>query len=382
MTRLGYIEVRVTLRTVCILVLMALLLPGCKKAAAPPARQSAQVVVQTVQTQRVLLRTELPGRTAAHTVAEVRPQVGGIIRERLFTEGATVRAGQVLYRIESAPFAAELEQQEAALQSAQAAARLGELLVERYRKLLPDRSISQQDFDNAVAAQAQAVALIRERAAAVNAARINLQWTKVTSPIGGRIGRSLVTAGALVSANQADALATVSQLDPIYVDLTQSSADILRLRQAALSGSVDRSDADTRKVSLVLEDGSAYPLEGKLQFSEVTVDSTTGAVALRAVFDNPDGLLLPGMFVRAQITEGVNENGILVPQQALIRDRQGTSAARVVVDGKVEMRTLTTSRAVGNSWLVTDGLKAGEQLIIEGAQSAGAGTPVTIASPK
>ena len=382
MTRLSYIEVRVTLRTVCILVSMALLLPGCKKAAAPPARQPAQVVVQTVQTQRVLLRTELPGRTAAHTVAEVRPQVGGIIRERLFTEGATVRAGQILYRIESAPFAAELEQQEAALQSAQAAARLGELLVERYRKLLPDRSISQQDFDNAVAAQTQAVALIRERAAAVNAARINLQWTKVTSPIGGRIGRSLVTAGALVSANQTDALATVSQLDPIYVDLTQSSADILRLRQAALSGSLDRSDADTRKVSLVLEDGSAYPLEGKLQFSEVTVDSTTGAVALRAVFDNPDGLLLPGMFVRAQITEGVNENGILVPQQALIRDRQGTSAARVVVDGKVEMRTLTTSRAVGNSWLVTDGLKAGEQLIIEGAQSAGAGTPVTIASPK
>jgi membrane fusion protein (multidrug efflux system) len=372
----------VTLRTVCILVLMALLLPGCKKAAAPPTRQPAQVVVQTVQTERVLLRTELPGRTAAHTVAEVRPQVGGIIRERLFTEGAAVRAGQVLYRIESAPFAAELEQQEAALQSAQAAARLGELLVERYRKLLPDHSISQQDFDNAVAAQAQAVALIRERAATVNAARINLQWTSVTSPIGGRIGRSLVTAGALVSANQADALATVSQLDPIYVDLTQSSADILRLRQAALSGSVDRSDADTRKVSLVLEDGSAYPLEGKLQFSEVTVDSTTGAVALRAVFDNPDGLLLPGMFVRAQITEGVNENGILVPQQALIRDRQGTSAARVVVDGKVEMRTLTTSRAVGNSWLVTDGLKAGEQLIIEGAQSAGAGTPVTIASPK
>lgn len=363
-------------------VVAMLLLAGCKKAPPPAARQPVQVVVHTVKPERVLLRTELPGRTAAHMTAEVRPQVSGIIRERLFTEGATVRAGQVLYRIESAPYAAELEQQEAAQQSAQAAARIAELLVDRYQKLLPEKTISQQDYDNAAAARAQAVAQMRERTAAVNAARINLRWTNVTSPIAGRIGRSLVTAGALVSANQQDPLTTISQLDPIYVDLTQSSADILRLRQAAMSGSISRNDADTRKVSLLLEDGSRYPLEGKLQFSEVEVDATTGAVTLRAVFENPDGLLLPGMYVRAQITEGVDEAGILVPQQALIRDRQGTAAARVVVDGKVELRTLTTSRAIGSDWLVTAGLVPGEQLIVEGAQNAPAGTQVAVVAPQ
>ncbi len=358
---------------------LALSLVACKPAPKVPARPTPQVLVKRMQPEPVTLRSELPGRTAAHQIAEIRPQVSGLIRERLFTEGARVTAGQVLYQIEPAPFEADLEQAEAALASARAAARLSELLVQRYRGLLPIRSISQQEFDRAEAVAAQDQASVRLRQAAATAARIQLQRTRITAPITGRTGRSLVTPGALVSANQAAALTTIAQLDPIYVDLTQSSADLLRLRQAANAGQIKRGEADTRKVSLVLEDGTAYPQEGRLQLSEVTVDATTGSVLLRAVFSNPDGLLLPGMYVRAMLAEGVAERGLLVPQQAITRDRKGGATVRIVnAESKLELRTLTTSRAIGSDWLVNAGLEAGDRVVIEGAAAAQPGTLVEV----
>jgi membrane fusion protein, multidrug efflux system len=332
-----------------------------------------------MHSQPVQLQSELPGRTTAHEVAEVRPQVGGIIRNRLFAEGSAVRAGQVLYQIDPAPYEADLEQAEAALASARAAARVSELLVQRYRQLLPAQTISQQDFDNAEATYGQAQATVRQRQAAANSARINLQWTRVTAPIGGRTGRSVVTPGALVSANQAAALTTISQLDPIYVDLTQSSAELLRLRQAAKAGEFKRGEAGTQKVSLVMEDGSAYPLEGRIQLSEVTVDSTTGSVLLRAIFPNPEGLLLPGMYVRAVVTEGRDDKGLLVPQQAISRDRKGNAQVRIVnAEGKLELRALALSRAIGSDWIVTSGLADGDRVVVEGAASAPPGSPVEI----
>jgi membrane fusion protein, multidrug efflux system len=337
--------------------------------------------VQIVQTQHVALRTELPGRTAAYAESEVRPQVGGLIRERLFTEGAAVRAGQTLYQIEPASFQAALEQEQGAQASAQAALRVAQLLVDRYRQLLPAKTISQQDFDNADAALAQAKANLSLRNAAVNAARINLQWTRIAAPISGRTGRSTVTAGALVGANQAAALTTISQLDPIYVDLSQSSSELLRLRRAAQAGNIQRGAADTQKVSLLMEDGSSYPIEGQMKLREVTVDPTTGAVALRAEFANPDGLLLPGMYVRAIVTEGIVENGILIPQQALQRDRKGDARVKLVnAQNKIELREVVAIRALGANWLVDSGLAPGDRLVVEGAQNAQPGSAVKIVS--
>ena len=362
---------------------LALSLVACKPAPKVPARPTPQVLVKRMQPEPVTLRSELPGRTAAHQVAEVRPQVSGLVRERLFTEGASVKAGQALYQIEPAPFEADLEQAEAALASARAAARLSELLVQRYRPLLAIHSLSQQEFDRAEAVAAQDQASVRLRQAAATAARIQLQRTRITAPITGRTGRSLVTPGALVSANQAAALTTIAQLDPIYVDLTQSSADLLRLRQAAHAGQIKRGETDSRPVSLVLEDGTAYPLAGRLQLSEVTVDATTGSVLLRAVFSNPDGLLLPGMYVRALLSEGVAERGLLVPQQAITRDRKGAATVRIVnADSKLELRTLATSRAIGSDWLVSAGLAAGDRVVIEGAATAQPGTMVEVVEGK
>lgn len=357
----------------------ALMFGACGEAPPSPARAAPEVVTMTVQTEPVTLRTELPGRVAAQMSAEVRPQVGGILLERLFVEGQMVRKGQVLYRIDPAPYAAALERAEAALASSEAAARISELQLERYRRLLPEQSISQQDFDNAEAAHAQSLATVRERRAAANAARIDLQWTRVSSPIDGRTGRSLVTPGQLVSANQAMPLTTVSQPDPVYVDVTQSSADLLRLRRAAMEGRIQREGDAARGVSLVLEDGSAYPHEGRLRLAEVAVDATTGAVTLRAEFPNPEGLLLPGMYVRAVLTEGVTPMGVLIPQQALLRNRQGRPVVHVVDSGgRVEMRDVEASRTVGTRWLVEKGLAAGDVVIVEGGQNAPPGTAVRI----
>jgi membrane fusion protein (multidrug efflux system) len=346
------------------------------RAAAPPA--APDVVVRTLQAQSVTLRSELPGRTAAYAIAEIRPQVSGIVRRRRFNEGATVAAGQVLYEIDPAPFASAAEQQAANLADAEAAAKLAELQEKRYRTLVPQGTVSQQDYDTAAATLAQAQARVRLARAAANSARISLQWTQITSPIAGRTGRSLVTPGALVSANQADALTTVSQLDPIYVDLTQSSAELLRLRQARSSGRMDAGADSTRKVRLKLDDGAAYPHEGRLQLAEVTVDPSTGSVALRAVFPNPDGLLLPGMYVRAELDEGVDSRGILLPQEAINRDRKGNATVRLVEDGKLSVKAVSVSRAIGNDWLVDSGLSPGDRVVIEGASNARPGSEVHV----
>lgn len=364
-----------TVLAACVFAIVA----GCERERPVAQRPAPEVVTLDVATEAVTLQTELPGRVMAQGSAEVRPQVGGIILERLFTEGSTVRAGQTLYRIDPAPFATTLERAEAALESSRAAVRVSELLLDRYRRLLPEQSISQQDFDNAEAAHAQALASLREREAAAVAARIDLQWTRVTAPIAGRVGRSIVTPGALVSANQATALTTISQLDPVYVDFTQSSADLLRLRRAAMAGTIDRSAGVVANVGLMLEDGSRYEHTGTLRLAEVTVDPSTGAVTLRAEFPNPDGLLLPGMFVRAIVTEGVDSSAVLIPQQALARDRQGRAIVRVVdAEDRIQLRDVVASRTVGARWLVEQGLEAGERIVVEGGQNAAPGTAVRV----
>jgi membrane fusion protein (multidrug efflux system) len=360
-------------------VLAALSAVACERAGPPTAATAPpDVVVRTVAPVAVDLRSELPGRTAAYAIAEIRPQVSGIVRRRLFNEGATVEAGQVLYEVEPAPFAAAAEQQAANLADAEAAARLAELQEKRYSALLPQGTISQQEYDNAAATRAQADARVRLARAATNAARISLQWTRITSPIAGRTGRSLVTPGALVSASQADALTTVSQLDPIYVDLAQSSGELLRLRQAQQAGRMQRDDG-VRAVRLRLEDGSLYPQQGRLELSEVAVDPSTGSIALRAIFPNPDGLLLPGMYVRAEVDQGVDPAGVLLPQEVVVRDRKGNATVRVVdAQNRLQVRPVVVTRAIGNDWLIDSGLEAGERVVVEGAANAPPGTEVRI----
>jgi membrane fusion protein (multidrug efflux system) len=340
-------------------------LAGCThKQQAPPAPPPAAAVkVITVQNQSVSLTTELPGRTVAYRVAEIRPQVSGVIQKRMFVEGSDVKAGQQLYQIDPAPY-------QAAYESAAALAASAKSQAERFRPLAEVNAVSKQDYDNAVATAAQ-------NKASADTARINLVYTKLLSPISGRIGRSAVTEGALVTANQTTALATVQQLDPIYVDVTQPSAVLLRLKREQAAGQLVAASSTEAEVKLTLEDGSSYAPRGKLQFIEVSVDETTGSVTLRALFPNPDKLLLPGMFVHEQIEEGRRNDAILVPQLAITHNQKGEPTALVVgPDNKVELRTLTTERAIGDKWLVTSGLKAGERVIVEGIQFAKPGAPV------
>jgi membrane fusion protein (multidrug efflux system) len=335
------------------------------------------VAVVAVQPQAVTLTTELPGRTAAFRVAEIRPQVSGLLLKRRFTEGADVRAGEVLYDIDPAPFQAALRQAEASLARAQANLPALRSRVARYRELLADQAVSQQDRDDAEAALEQAEADVQTWQAAVETARINLAYTRITAPVAGRIGRSEVTEGAIVTAYQPLALATIQQLDPIYVDVPQSTTELLRLQQRLEDGRLDRNGRNQKAVRLILEDGSAYPLEGVLQFRDITVDPTTGSVILRAVFPNPQGFLLPGMFVRAVMMEGVVDQAILIPQQAVSRDPKGNPVALVVGEGeKVESRRLTLDRALGDQWLVTAGLAPGERVVVEGLQRVRPGTVV------
>ncbi|NEX19207.1 efflux RND transporter periplasmic adaptor subunit [Thiorhodococcus mannitoliphagus] len=357
----------------------ALLLAGCDKpdqAAGPGAggAPTPEVGTVTVQARATTLTTELPGRTTSYRIAEVRPQVGGIIQERLFKEGGQIAVGQVLYQIDPAVYQATFDSAKAALARSKATLARAQLKADRYAGLVKANAVSQEDYDDAEAALKEAAASVAVDEADLATARINLEYTRVTSPIAGRIGRSTVTQGALVTANQELALATVQQLDPIYVDLTQSSAQLLRLRRALEDGRLQRPDGDQPKVSLRLEDGSRYPLEGRLEFSEVTVDRGTGAVTLRASFPNPDDVLLPGMFVRASVEEGIRPDAILVPQQGVQRDRRGNPIALVLTaSGEVEQRTLKTDRAMGNQWLVDSGLAPGDTLIVEGTQKVRAG---------
>lgn len=363
-----------------LLLLGSLVLSGCGQkpgvgGGMPGTGGPAEVGVVTVQPQAVHLTTELSGRTSANVIAEIRPQVGGIVQQRFFREGGDVKAGELLYQIDAASYQATMESAKAAQAKAEANLTTLRLKAERYQELAAVKAVSQQAYDDAVAAVKTAEADVAGAKAAVESARINLGYTHLVSPISGRIGRSTVTQGALVTANQATALATVQQLDPINVDVTQSSVDLLRLRREMAAGRV-KGSGDLAKVKLLLEDGSAYPLEGKLAFSEATVDASTGSITLRASFPNPKGELLPGMYVRAVLEQGVKENAIVVPQQGLTRTPKGDATVMVVKDGKVEARVVKAEQAMGDKWLVSEGLQAGDQVIVEGVQRARPGSPV------
>lgn len=356
---------------------LALFLSACgaKGPAGPDPNAPAPVGVVVVRTEPVALTTELSGRTSASLISEVRPQVNGVIKARLFQEGANVRAGQPLYQIDPATYRASLDSANAALAQAQATATSAKLKADRYKELVAINAVSKQDNDDAQAAAQAAAANVQAQRAAVQQARINLDYTQVRAPISGRIGKSAVTPGALVTANQATPLATVQDLDNIYVDVTQSAADLLKLRAAMAKGSVGA--PASAQVRLILEDGSIYPVAGRLAFSDITVDEGTGSVGLRAVFPNPQGALLPGLYVRARLEQGVATSGILVPQPAVSRDPKGGATVYVVdAAGKAQQRTITVSRTVSDKWLVTAGLKPGERVIVEGLQKVRPDTPV------
>lgn len=347
-----------------------------RKAQAPMATPTPEVSTVTVSRQKALLTTELPGRTAPFRIAEIRPQVNGLILKRLFTEGTDVKAGEELYQIDPAPFQAALDNAQAALVRSEANLPSIQSRVNRYKEALADKAVSQQDFDDAEAALKQATADVQYYKAMVATANINLKYAHVVSPISGRIGTSTVTDGAIVTAYQPMALATIQQLDPIYVDVPQSTAELLRLKQHLEKGGLNSDGANQNKVQLLLEDGSPYPAEGTLQFRDISVDPTTGSVILRMVFPNPNGVLLPGMFVRAVVKEGVDDQAILIPQQAVSRDAKGNPVTLIVgADGKVAQRILIVERTVGDQWLVNSGLEAGDKVIVEGMQKVRPGTP-------
>ncbi|MBR8300879.1 efflux RND transporter periplasmic adaptor subunit [Burkholderia dolosa] len=355
----------------------AVFLAACGKKESAPPPQTPEVGVVTVQPQAVPVFTELPGRTSAFLVAQVRARVDGIVLRREFTEGSDVKAGQRLYKIDPAPYIAALNSAKATLAKAQANLVTQNALVARYKVLVAANAVSKQDYDNAVAAQGQAVADVAAGKASVETAQINLGYTDVVSPITGRVGISQVTPGAYVQASQATLMSTVQQLDPMYVDLTQSSLDGLKLRQDVQSGRLKTTGPGAAKVSLILEDGRTYSEPGKLQFSDVTVDQTTGSVTVRAVFPNPNRVLLPGMFVRARIEEGVNDSAYLVPQVGVTHDQKGQAVAMVVnASNKVEPRILTASRIQGQDWVVEGGLQPGDRVIVQGVDKVRPGATV------
>ncbi len=357
-----------------------LIMTGCKQQSSvggPPPATTPEVGVMTVATAPVTLTMELPGRISPYLIAEVRPQVGGIIQKRLFTEGSDMKAGQVLYQIDSATYQAAYASAKASLARAEANLATVRLKANRFRELVAIKAVSQQEYDDAGALLKQVEADVAVSQAAVETAHINLDYTSVKAPISGRIGRSTVTDGALVTASQTAPMATIQQLDPVYVDVTQSSAEILRLKRNLANSEIKGKNGDQAKVKLLLEDGSSYPQEGTLKFSEVAVEQATGSVTLRALFPNPNQLLLSGMFVRAILEEGVKEEGILVPQRGVTRNPAGNAMVMVVgAEEKVEPRVIKVARTVGDNWLVTEGLKVGDRVILEGTQKARPGTAV------
>jgi len=354
---------------------LLLSIAACTSEPPPPAAPPpTKVGVITLQAEPVALTTELVGRTTPYLMSEVRPQVAGIVKARLFEEGSLVKAGDVLYQIEPAPFQATVNEAQAALANAQATVAAARLKSERFADLVKIDAVARQDADDAQATYRQSVANVAQQKAALESAQIQLRFTKITAPISGRIGRSAVTAGALVGVNQTDALATIRALDPVYVDMNQSSASLLRLKRMLGSGQVD---PGATEVSLRLEDGTIYGHTGQLKFSEVAVDQETGSVTLRATFPNPEEVLLPGMYVQAIVNEAVEPRGILAPQQGIMRDAKGNALALVVdADNKVAQRAVDTSRAIGNTWLIAKGLAAGDRLIVEGVEKTRAGAVV------
>jgi membrane fusion protein (multidrug efflux system) len=366
--------------TIWLVIGAMLTLAACNKpqaAQSPAAAQVPEVGVVTLKAQRVSLTTELPGRVSAFMVSDVRPQVGGIIQKRLFEEGSDVTAGQVLYQIDPATYRAAYDSAAATLAKAKANVMSVRAKADRYKELVAINAVSKQDYDDAVASMRSAEADIAADQAALETARINLDYTEVTAPISGRIGKSAVTPGALVTANQSDALATIQQLGQIYVDVTQSSIDVLRLKRDLANGKLQSAGANQVKVRLLLEDGSPYEQSGILQFTDITVDKTTGSITLRAVFPNPMEDLLPGMYVRAVLEEGVADQALLVPQRGVSRDARGNPTAMVVgADEKIETRIIKTDRTIGDQWLVSDGLKAGDRVVLDGLQKIRAGVQV------
>ncbi|KAF0842813.1 membrane fusion protein (multidrug efflux system) [Methylovorus glucosotrophus] len=359
------------------------LLAGCHQGGAPAQTSSgaAQVEVVTVQPQSVNLTTELPGRTSPFLVSEVRPQVGGILQKRLFVEGADVKAGQPLYQIDPATYKATLDSAQASLNKAEANLVAAKSKATRYGELSTIQAVSKQDLEDAQSSLGQGRADVDVAKAALQTARINLGFTSVIAPISGRVAKSNVTPGALVTANQETALTTIQQLDPIYVDVTQSSAELLRLRHQWESGLLKKAGENQAAVKLVLEDGSTYSLNGKLAFTDITVSQTTGTVTLRAVFPNPKGVLLPGMYVRAVLEQGVDDSAILVPQGSVSRDSKGNPTVFVLRDGKVEIRNIEADQTHGDQWLVHKGLNAGDQVIVSGLQKIRPGMPAQVVSP-
>lgn len=421
MQRFENVNAHGNLLVVSIVLVCGLWLGGCNSSTSAPPPPVAEVATVTVQTERVVLTTELPGRTSAYSMAEIRPQVGGIIQKRLFEEGSEIKAEQVLYQIDPAPLQAAYDNAAANVAVARRAAERARAGVaasragvvrqravlanartnkKRFEDLLAEGAVSASQRDQAVteadvaeatllSAEAQvesdreavaaAEAAIRQAEAALEASRINLGYARVTAPIGGRIGKSMVTVGALVTAGQPTPLATIQQMDPIYVDVTESSANLLRLRQNLASGRLKGNGPQQARVKLLLEDGSSYPLEGALKFSDVTVDPSTGSFILRTVFPNPRYVLLPGMYVRAIVQEGLVDQAILVPQQSVSRDPKGNPLALVVDDSeKVAQRKLSVDRAVGDKWLISEGLKPGDRLIVEGIQKVRPGASVKV----
>jgi membrane fusion protein (multidrug efflux system) len=367
-----------------VVLIATLFLSACEKASEPaPASRPVEVAVVKVKATDVVLSTELPGRTSAYRIAEVRPQVGGIIAERLFVEGSEVKAGDPLYQIASELFIAEVNRAAAAQLRAEATLSAAVLKTNRYEDLIGKKMISQESYDDAQAALREARASVAVAKAEWEVASINLEYSLIKAPISGRIGRSFVTDGALVEAEQDEVLAVIHQLDPLYVDITQSSNELLAIKRQMASGHLVQSAVDDTVIGLVLEDGSEYAHPGSLQFSEVSVDQSTGAVTLRATVPNPDNLLLPGMFVRARLEQGIKKSAILAPQQAITFEYSGSAVVMVVGDdNKVERRLIKTGRAIGDQWLVLDGLKAGERIIIGGLQKVRHGAEVTTVAYK
>lgn len=356
-----------------------LAMAGCREDNQPPPAAVQEVAVLAVNSEPLALSTTLPGRANAHLIAEIRPQVGGIIQKRLFTEGDTVKAGQALYQIDPKPYEATLAQADASVNSARATLKAAELKAKRDAQLVKLDAISAEDNESAQAALLEARASLQSAQASQRTAKINLDYTRINAPIEGRTATSSVTPGALVTAEQTTALTTVQQLDPIYVDFTQPSATLLRLKRELAEGKIAPAEQkDAARITLHLEDGSTYEHEGTLTFNGVSVDESTGSVTLRALVPNPDGLLLPGMYLKANLQEGVQQNAILVPQQAVARDERGSATALVVVDGKVQQRELTLDRAVGNRWWVSQGLAEGDQVIVQGLQKVQVGQPVQV----
>jgi len=357
--------------------LLLLTVTGCKQKGGPPPGGVPEVAVVTVHPERVVITTELPGRTSAFLVAEIRPQVNGLILKRAFEEGSDVKAGDMLYQIDPAPYQAAYDQAKAAVAMSEAQLPAVRAREKRFKELVASHAVGQQDYDDALAAMRQTEAQLEVSKAAMESAKINLSYTPIKAPISGRIGRSSVTEGALVTAYQPIALATIQQLDPIYVDVPQSTTELLRLQRRLKDGRLDHDGTNQNKVKLILEDDTPYPSEGTLQFQDVTVDPTTGSVILRVVFPNPEGILLPGMFVRAVIIEGVNEQAILVPQQGISRNPKGDPVAMIVdAEDKAQQRMLTLDRAIGDKWLVSSGLNRGDRVIVEGVQKVRPGASV------